>query len=328
MLLAAAHDSELMKQPSEEQIRIGIALGSGSARGWAHIGVLQELAEAGIRPHVVAGTSVGALVGAWYARGHLDESEAWVKSLTRRDVMRYMDLAFTGGLLEGRRLMEVYRQRFGDIDIRELPMPYAAVATNLNTGQEIWLQKGSLLEAVRASISLPGLFKPVRHGEHWVVDGGLVNPVPVTLCRAMGAHVVIAVNLNGDLLGRRRRRTTAPRQAMVSDVTWWERVSNAFSRNGKPTRNGAEPGPGFFDVLNSSINIMQDRITRSRMAGDPPDGLIAPRLEHFELLDYARGAEAIREGRAPVRRVLPVIEDMLGGVTEQVRDQQANEPAT
>lgn len=317
-----------MKQSLGEQIRIGVALGSGSARGWAHIGVLQELAAAGIRPHLVAGTSVGALVGAWYARGHLDESEAWVRSLTRRDVMRYMDLAFTGGLLEGRRLMEVYRQRFGDIDIRELPIPYAAVATNLNTGQEIWLQKGSLLDAVRASISLPGLFKPVRHGEHWVVDGGLVNPVPVTLCRAMGAHLVIAVNLNGDLLGRRRRRTV-PREVMVSDITWWERVSNAFSRNGKAPRNGGpEPGPGFFDVLNSSINIMQDRITRSRMAGDPPDVLIAPRLEHFELLDYARGAEAIREGRAAVRRMLPVIEDMLGSAVEQITDSSVTEPAS
>lgn len=297
--------------------RIGVALGSGSARGWAHVGVLQELAQAGIRPDIVAGTSIGAIVGAWYVRGHLDESEEWVRSLTRRDVVRYMDLAFAGGLLEGRRLMEVYRQRFGDVDIKDLSMPYAAVATNLNTGQEIWLQKGSLLEAVRASISLPGLFRPVRHGDHWLVDGGLVNPVPVTLCRAMGANLVIAVNLNGDLVGRRRRRPPS-KQALVSDVTWWERVSNVFSRNDRPAVNGdpIESGPGFFDVLNSSINIMQDRITRSRMAGDPPEILIAPRLEHFELMDFARGSEAIKEGRAAVRRMLPLIEDVLGSVAD------------
>jgi NTE family protein len=290
---------------------IGIALGSGSARGWAHIGVLQELAAAGIRPHVLAGTSIGSVVGAWYARGHLDASEGWVRSLTRREVMRYMDLAFTGGLLEGRRLIEVYRQRWGDIQVEELPMPYTAVATNLSTGQEVWLQKGSLLEAVRASISLPGLFKPVRHGEHWLVDGGLVNPVPITACRAMGANLVIAVNLNGDLVGR-RRRSEPSRSSMVSDVTWWERVSSVFSRNGKSEKEEAPTGPGFFDVLSSSINIMQDRITRSRMAGDPPEIVIAPRLEHLELMDYARGGEAIEEGRAAVRRMLPLIEDVLG----------------
>lgn len=298
-----------------ERFRIGIALGSGSARGWAHIGVLQELAEAGIRPDVVAGTSIGAMVGAWYVRGHLDESESWVRKLTRREVMRYMDLAFAGGLLEGRRLMEVYRHRFGDIDMEQLPVPFGAVATNLTSGQEIWLQTGSLLEAIRASISLPGLFRPVRYGDHWVVDGGLVNPVPVTLCRALGANLVIAVNLNGDLVGRRRRRAP-PRQMLVSDVTWWERVSGAFWRNGKPAASELGGGPGFFDVLNSSINIMQDRITRSRMAGDPPEILIAPRLEHFELMDFARGGEAIKEGRAAVRRMLPLIEDVLAGVKE------------
>jgi NTE family protein len=304
-----------MTHSASGRIRVGIALGSGSARGWAHIGVLQELAAAGIRPDVVAGTSIGALVGAWYIRNHLDESEAWVRRLTRRDVMRYMDLAFAGGLLEGRRLMEVYRQRFGDIDIERLDMPFAAVATNLNTGQEVWLQEGSLVDAIRASISLPGLFKPVRQGDHWLVDGGLVNPVPVTVCRALGANLVIAVNLNGDLLGRRRRRVP-PRQTLVSDVTWWERVSNVFGRTEKQEREGAEPGPGFFDVVNSSINIMQDRITRSRMAGDPPEVVIAPRLEHFELMDFARGGEAIKEGRVAVRRMLPLIEDVMGGVKE------------
>lgn len=290
-------------------VRIGIALGSGSARGWAHIGVLQELLLAGIRPQVVAGASIGAVVGAWYARDHLDESEEWVRQLTRRDVMRYMDLAFSGGLLEGRRLMEVYRQRWGDVLIEDLPIPYTAIATNLNTGQEVWLQKGPLLEAVRASISLPGLFRPVRHKEHWVVDGGLVNPVPITACRAMGANLVIAVNLNGDLVGRRSRPV---RSSPPTETKWWERVSTVLSRNGKTEKDEAVPGPGFVEVLHSSINIMQDRITRSRMAGDPPEIMIAPRLEHLELMDYARGSEAIEEGRAAVRRMLPLIEDVLG----------------
>jgi NTE family protein len=296
-----------------DEIRIGVALGSGSARGWAHIGVLQELEAIGIQPQVVAGTSAGALVGAWFARGHLEASEVWVRSLTRRDVLRSMDLGFAGGLLEGRRLMDLYRNTVGDVRIQDLPMPFAAVATNLTTGQEVWLQKGSLLEAVRASISLPGLFKPVPHGKHWLVAGGLVNPVPVNVCRAMGANVVIAVNLNGDLIGRHRM----PKQLTISDDPgWWDRVSNVWSRNGNG--NGAakeDPlpaGPGFVGVLASSINIMQDRITRSRMAGDPPEIVISPRLQHLELMDYARGAEAIEEGRAAVQRARPLIEHMLG----------------
>lgn len=307
------NDQIMPVDQAHPEIRIGIALGSGSARGWAHIGVLQELSVAGIKPHVVAGASIGAVVGAWYARGHLDASEEWVRKLTRRDVMRYMDLAFSGGLLEGRRLMEVYRQRWGDIQIEDLAIPYTAIATNLNTGQEIWLQKGSLLEAVRASISLPGLFRPVRHGHHWAVDGGLVNPVPITACRAMGANLVIAVNLNGDLVNRRRRTVKAEAS---NEAKWWERVSTALSRNGKVEKEETIPGPGFFEVLYSSINIMQDRITRSRMAGDPPEIMIAPRLEHLELMDYARGSEAIKEGRAAVRRMLPLIEDVLGSGQE------------
>ena len=291
-------------------LRIGIALGSGSARGWAHIGVLQELKEAGITPDVVAGTSIGALVGAWYVRGHLDAFEEWVRSLTRRDVMRYMDIVFSGGLIEGRRLMDLYRQRWGDALIEELPRPYTAVATDLKTGKEIWLQKGSLLDAVRASISLPGLFRPVRYGQQWLVDGGLVNPVPITACRAMGANIVIAVNLNGDLLGRRRRlRTPQP----ASEPNWWDKVSSFLTRNGRNEKNRQEeePGPGIFEVLHKSINFMQDRMTRSRMAGDPPEITITPRLEHLELMDYARGIEAIEEGRNAVRRMLPLIEDVL-----------------
>lgn len=303
--------SNLPQATSTQDIKIGVALGSGSARGWAHIGVLQELLAAGVVPDVVAGASIGAVVGAWYARGHLDESEQWVRNLSRRDVMRYMDIAFSGGLLEGRRLMEVYRQRWGDIKIQELPIPYTAIATNLSSGQEIWLQKDSLLDAVRASISLPGLFRPVRHGNHWLVDGGLVNPVPITACRAMGANLVIAVNLNGDLVGRTRK---TQRTLVANEPKWWERITTVLLNRNSSRNERTEqlPGPGFIEVLHSSINIMQDRITRSRMAGDPPEIMIAPRLEHLELMDYARGNEAIEEGRAAVRRMLPLIEDVLG----------------
>lgn len=296
-------------QTAAPRPRIGIALGSGSARGWAHIGVLQALAEAGVEPDIVAGTSIGSLVGALYVHGHLDAMESWVRKLTRRDVFSYMDVGISGGgVLEGRRLMELYRRAFGDTRIEDLPKPFAAVATNLRNGQEVWLRQGSVIEAVRASISLPGLFRPVAVGKTWLVDGGLVNPVPVSVCRALGAQVVIAVNLNGDLVGRHFQVQQQVSEG-VADGGWLGKLSFSFRGNGdkKPAA-----GPGFVEVLASSINIMQDRITRSRMAGDPPDIFISPRLAHFELLDFSRGEEAIREGRNAVRRMLPLIQDALG----------------
>lgn len=289
--------------------RIGIALGSGAARGWAHIGVLEALSEAGIEPQIVAGTSIGALVGAWYARGHLPAAEKWVRRLTRRNVFAFMDLTLGGGMVQGKRLMDLYRSQLGDVPIENLPKAYAAVATNLNTGQEIWLQQGSLLEAVRASVSLPGLFKPVPHGGDYLVDGGLVNPVPVSVCRALGADLVIAVNLNGDLIGRHAGRRVE--EKLAGDPTWWSRLSSAVAEAPFLRQNGVEE-PGFLDVLASSINIMQDRITRSRLAGDPPDVVLHPRLGHLELLDFARGAEAIEEGRASVERALPLLRHVLG----------------
>ncbi len=295
--------------------RIGLALGSGSARGWAHIGVIRALAEAGVEPDIVTGTSIGALVGALYVHGHLDAMESWVLKLTRRDVFSYMDLGISGGgFMEGRRLMELYRRAFGDTRIEDLPKPFAAVATNLRTGQEVWLQKGSVIEAVRASISLPGLFRPVMVGRNLLVDGGLVNPVPVTVCRALGAQVVIAVNLNGDLVGRHfklREQAAAAAADEPSEAGWFGKLGLPFRSQGDKKPN-ASAGPGFIEVLASSLNIMQDRITRSRMAGDPPDIVISPRLAHFELLDFSRAEEAIREGKNAVRRMLPLIQDALG----------------
>ena len=302
-----------MSKHSPHRPRIGIALGSGSARGWAHIGVLAALSEAGVEPDIVCGTSIGALVGGIYAHGHLEALERWVSALTRGDVFRHMDLALlSGGLIEGARLMDVYRAALGDPAIEELNTPYAAVATNLSTGREVWLQSGSMLEAIRASVSLPGLFRPVHREGHWLVDGGLVNPVPVSVCRALGADVVIAVNLNGDLVGRYPNLQTVEVDDEPAEASWFSRVIRGrreLAASPPVKQNG---GPSFFTVLASSLNIMQDRITRSRMAGDPAEIILTPRLAHLELLDFARGKEAIEEGRRAVRRMLPLIEDALG----------------
>ncbi len=301
--------------------KIGLALGSGAARGWAHIGVIKALRAAGIEPHIVCGTSIGALVGAAYAAGRLEPFERWVRQLTWRDVIRYMDLQFSGGgVMEGERLIEYARRHVRDVAIEALPIPYAAVATELASGQEVWLQKGSLLDAVRASCALPGLFSPLPRGGQWLVDGGLVNPVPVSLCRAMGAEVVIAVNLNGDIVGKHFRPAPAvdvEEAEMESDFLG--RLSSAFSRSLRVKAEemvsgliGSDETPGMFEVLSSALNIMQDRITRSRMAGDPPDIMLAPRLAHIALLEFDKAAEAITAGEQVAERMLPAIRDLIG----------------
>ncbi|MDG4596109.1 MAG: patatin-like phospholipase RssA [Candidatus Contendobacter sp.] len=291
--------------------RLGIALGSGSARGWAHIGVLRALEQADIFPDVVSGTSIGALVGAAYASNALDRLEEWVARIDWWEIIRYMDVRLGG--VEGERLMRAFRERVEDAPIETLPKPFGAVATDLQTGREVWFQDGSLLEAVRASIALPGLFSPMRHQGRWLVDGGLVDPLPVSLCRALGADRVIAVNLNGDIVGKHfsgrspRLVTPSPLLARLSAGL------QAMLGNDNHTKDEAEADepPGLFDVMAGSINIMQDRITRARMAGDPPDVVLAPRLVHLGLMDFDQADEAIAAGMDCVRLHLPLLRNVL-----------------
>jgi len=278
-------------------------LGSGSARGWAHIGVIRALAQAGIRPDFVCGTSIGALVGAAYSAGELDRFEQWALGLGMTGVASFLDVTLSGGLVKGERLMDFFRRNSVDRPIEELTTPFAAVATSLHDGAEVWLRRGSTLDAVRASMALPGLFTPVRHDGRVLVDGGLVNPVPVSLARAMGADVVIAVDLGTDILGR-HLRAHPPRQAPPGVVPdWISKLRDNLSAlvPARPSDEGAMPS--ILDVLASSINIMQVRIARSRMAGEPPDLIVAPRLAHLRLLDFDRAKEAIDEGYRAVERV-------------------------
>ena len=224
-----------------------------------------------------------------------------------------MDMSRGG--VEGERLMRAFGERVEDVPIETLPKPFGAVATDLLTGREVWFQNGSLLEAVRASIALPGLFSPVRFQERWLVDGGLVDPLPVSLCRALGAEQVIAVNLNGDIVGRRlpgrstHRPASNPLLARLS--TGWQTVlGNLHDRLSPPEKEEDEP-PSLFDVMAGSIHIMQDRITRARMAGDPPDVVLTPRLAHLGLMDFDRAGEGIAAGMDCVRLHLPLLRDVL-----------------
>ena len=266
----------------KSDLKIGIALGAGSARGWAHIGVLRVLEEAGIRPQIVCGTSIGALVGAVYADGDLDTLEDWVLGLTWRKVLGFFDISFNGGFLKGAKLITYLRDNLLETAVEELALPFGAVATDLRTGREIWLREGRAVDVVRASIALPGLFTPVEQDGRLLVDGALVNPVPVSLCRAMGADFVIGIDLGSGLAGRHVKSKT---------------------RNLEPN---------MVEVLAESINIMQVRITRSRLAGEPADVLIMPQLGELGALDYHRAAESIEEGRAAAKLMLPQIRQLLG----------------
>jgi len=297
-------------------------LGGGAARGWAHIGVIRELADMGIEPDMVVGTSVGSIVGGAYASGNLDQFEEWISGLGRVDIIRLLDAKMTGGgFLQGNSLMSAIKKRIGDPKIEDLDIPFACVATELGTGREIWLREGSLLDACRASIALPGMFAPSRIREDkLLVDGGLVNPVPVSLARAMGGDVVIAVNLNGDLIGRHffihggedvsdedsERELAEIEEKDTMIAKWAAKMKTGFGVRLdsyiSSLRKKESPDPGLFDVIAGSVDIMQDRITRSRMAGEPPDIHITPMLSHVGLMEFDRADESIREGREATRR--------------------------
>jgi len=286
---------------------VALALGSGSARGWAHLGVIKALEQAGIRPDIVCGTSIGALVAAAYASGDIDRFEAWTRQLKMRDVLSLMDIHLNGGMLKGDRLMSFFEQYFKDRPIDALDMPFAAVATDLHTGQEVWLRGGSITAAVRASIALPGLFSPVWNDGRLLADGGLVNPVPVSLARAMGADIVVAVDLNSDILGR--HLGVPDRQKVASSVgsAWRQHVPEALANWLPATTDVDARMPSLIDIVSSSINIMQVRITRSRMAGDPADAIVAPALASLGLLDFHKAELAIEAGALAVEEALPAL---------------------
>ena len=300
---------------------IGLVLGSGAARGFAHIGVIHALEAAGIVPDIIVGTSIGALVGGCHAAGKLDPLEEWALSLTRRRIFGYLDVRIGGsGLISGGRLATRLHQSIGAAVIEDLPVRFAAIATEVGTGHEVWLARGSLALALRASYALPGIFPPICLGNRWLVDGALVNPMPVSVARALGARVVIAVNLNADRFGR--GATISGHGADAGDfdrATPTEKAGGLFGLRGM---FGAERAikrqfvanrerPGFSTVMIESFNIMQDRLTRMRLAGDPPDVHIHPRIGGVGFIDFHRAAESIEAGRAAAESMLePIVESV------------------
>ncbi len=304
------------------KIKIGLALGGGAARGWAHIGVLRALRNAGIQPDIIAGTSIGAVVGACELAGQLDALEEFARELTRRRVLGFLDFNLTGtGLITGHRLGERLRKQLGDTKIEDLPRRFTAVATEIGTGHEVWLSRGSLVDAVRASYALPGVFRPVKVDGRWLFDGALVNPIPISVCRALGARYGIAVNLNIDISSRGTISNVNPMP--VSDHVM-EETPPVTGKNGVAVRRllqrqilgQGDDVPGMTTVMMDAFNIVQDRIARSRLAGDPPDAMISPRLHGIGLFDFHRAEELIARGEAAAKREIEDLTRELG-VREQ-----------
>lgn len=286
---------------------IGLALGGGAARGFAHIGVLEALAEADLKPQVIAGTSIGAVAGACYAAGKLDELHEFARSLTVRKLLRYLDINLAGSsLMGGGKIEKTLSTHLEGLLIEELPKRFAAVATELGSGQEVWLTRGSLIAALRASYALPGIFKPVRIGDRWLIDGALVNPVPVSTARALGADFVIGVTLHA---GNYVKNTLFPVEAEAPVDTLYkleeERPKNGrFSLIKRQFFGKRDGAPGIPRVMLEAFNITQNRIARSRLAGDPPDLTIQVNLEDIGLFDFHKAELAIAQGRAAAYRYL------------------------
>lgn len=316
--------------PKPERPSIGLALGGGCARGFAHIGVLRVLAEAGYQPDVVAGSSIGAVAGGCFLAGKLQVLEDWARALSRRRVLGMMDFSLGGsGLLYGGRLTQALLRDLGDIAIETLPRPFAAIATEIGTGHEVWLTRGSLVMAIRASLSLPGIFEPVRLNGRWLMDGALVNPVPVSAARALGARAVIAVNLNGEFSGRgavipnfdarvdpedlvEPRRN--PGVAAIGAATALVKRQFGFGRKAPVPKRGVR-SPGISSVMLEAFNISQDRISRSRLAGDPPDFSLLPRVGRIGAFDFHRASEIIDIGSEVAYRSLEQIKETLDALS-------------
>ncbi len=313
--------SEALNNTVRKHPPIGLALGGGVARGWAHIGAIRALIEAGIKPDIIAGTSIGALVGAAFITGKLDIIEDWARSLNKRKMLSYMDIRWGGsGLMRGERLAKVLRYYFGDIKIEDLDQKFAAVACDLRTGYEVWLQTGPLIPALRASYALPGAFEPVKIDGRHMIDGALVNPVPVSTCRALGAHIVIAVSLNGDAFGPIGSSHDMNFDDDEDSMDPFELAGQSLNKL-RPDRlllksllggtKDTSGSPKLGAVMMGTLNIVMDRISRSRLAGDPPDVFVAPRIGHIGMTEFTKAPELIERGYRAMQHEIPLIQSVI-----------------
>lgn len=293
---------------------VGLALGGGMARGFAHIGVLKTLNRHGIYPSIVAGTSIGAVVGACYLSGLLDEFEDWANSLNRLKIFSYLDFRIrSAGLVGGSRLKNTLESYFKDKQFTDLPHPFICIATDLATGHEVWMRKGDLMKSMMASFALPGVFPPVNIDERFLVDGALVNPCPISPCQALGARMTIAVDLHADLIGKAAKPGKNYQTVTGFDVFNSHDVSEEDQKQFKDSSlsrrlfRREENSPSLFGVMVSALGILQDRLTRSRLAGEPPDIHIKPAIGHIGMLEFEKASELIALGEEAAERAIPDI---------------------
>ena len=310
-----------MTEQSARQPKVGLALGSGSARGLAHIGVIRALRDAEIQVDCVAGTSIGAVIGAVYASGKIDNLQSAYMAMDWKKILYFLDVVFPkSGIIDGKKVADFIREYVHSASIEELPLPFKAVATELNSGNEVVFETGDVIDAVRASISVPGMFTPVRINGRVLVDGGLVNPVPVSAVRSMGADIVIAVNLNHDIAGPKAAKTTpkpADEGAFMQALSRMggdnyfaamARINQGLQSLDSPALKhirswlAEEPLPNIFEVLLASTNIMESQITRAQLRISPPDLLIQPPLGSVRFLEFNRAEEIISIGYESARR--------------------------
>jgi NTE family protein len=288
-------------------VKVGLALGAGAARGWAHIGIIRALEDLGVEIHVVAGCSIGAYVGSAYASGKLNELETWANTLTEWQVFSLLGVGFKrGGLASGQKVFDKHRDEFCAPSYEEMDKPFIAVATDLYSGKEVVFDKGEIKDSIRASCAIPALFPPIEHKGRWLVDGAVVNPVPVNQCRQLGADFVIAVNLSADFrpqLIQKYEKEHIASQKKTDELMG--KASSGFMKQwfSPQTRPNKKTPPGIMGVMSSSLEILQARVTRSRLAGDPPDILIEPQLRDVGLLEFHRAAELAENGSKSVHRL-------------------------
>ncbi len=299
----------MINTKKNQNLKIGLALGSGSSRGWAHIGIINALADIGVSPNIICGTSVGALIGASYVSNKIDKLEKWACSFTKIRTAKYFKLNTSmNGLVNTAKFHEFldeYVAKDGAL-IEDFSKKYASVSTGLESGKEVWFQKGKMIEAVWASIALPGLFPSIKVNNKWHIDGALVNPVPVSVCRALGADIIIAVDLNSDIVGKttKKKRNKEKNESFSNKISHFVKDSAGLVLSGL---NISEDIPSSFEAILSSVNIVHNHITRIRLAIDQPDIILSPKLSHIGLLEFHRAREAINEGKKCVKKMLPEI---------------------
>lgn len=304
---------------------VGLVLGSGSSRGWAHVGAIEALEEAGIPVNVIAGCSVGSYIGAIYASGGLASLKQFILGMNGEKMFSYFDVVIPrSGLLDGNKKLREFLSGHTDAEtFEDLKIPLKMVATDLESGDKVVMASGNLFMALRASMSMPGLFAPVAVKGRWLVDGGLVDPVPVGVARAMGADVVIAVDLNSGLVSHAQRErlaresageTSPPeyRNEMARKLTdHYAEAESTFSKKIKSFLNIDDATPDIMETVSGAIGIMQERITRINLAVEPPDILVQPRLGEMSMMDFGQVEKAIDEGYQGVKDHLADIKMML-----------------